>query len=60
VSVLLLVRDIPKGLPWTKIRVVLADDHQQKITTVRRALGEGFEVVGVAEDGKKPSMLFLR
>ena len=36
-----------------KIRVVLADDHQQMIAIVRRTLGEGFEVVGVAEDGKQ-------
>lgn len=36
-----------------KIRVVLADDHQQMIAIVRRTLGEGFEVVGVVEDGKQ-------
>jgi DNA-binding NarL/FixJ family response regulator len=36
-----------------KIRVVLADDHQQMIEVVRRTLGEGFEVVGVAEDGRQ-------
>ena len=36
-----------------KIRVVLADDHQQMIAIVRRTLGEGFEVVGAVEDGKQ-------
>jgi DNA-binding NarL/FixJ family response regulator len=36
-----------------KIRVVLADDHQQMMAIVRRTLGEGFEVVGVVEDGKQ-------
>ena len=36
-----------------KIRVVLADDHQQMIAIVRRTLGEEFEVVGAVEDGKK-------
>jgi DNA-binding NarL/FixJ family response regulator len=36
-----------------KIRVVLADDHQQMIATVRQTLGEEFEVVGAAEGGKQ-------
>jgi DNA-binding NarL/FixJ family response regulator len=36
-----------------KIRVVLADDHQQMIATVRETLGEEFEVVGAVEDGKQ-------
>jgi DNA-binding NarL/FixJ family response regulator len=36
-----------------KIRVVLADDHQQMIAIVRGTLGEGFEVVGAVEDGKQ-------
>ena len=36
-----------------KIRVVLADDHQQMIAIVRRTLGEGFEVVGAVEDGRQ-------
>jgi DNA-binding NarL/FixJ family response regulator len=36
-----------------KIRVVLADDHQQMIAIVRRTLGEEFEVVGAVEDGKQ-------
>lgn len=33
--------------------MVLADDHQQMIAIVRQTLGEEFEVVGVAEDGKQ-------
>jgi DNA-binding NarL/FixJ family response regulator len=37
----------------SKIRVVLADDHQQMIATVRQTLGEQFEVVGAVEDGKQ-------
>jgi DNA-binding NarL/FixJ family response regulator len=36
-----------------KIRVVLADDHQQMIAIVRQTLGEEFEVVGAVEDGKQ-------
>lgn len=36
-----------------KIRVVLADDHQQMVAIVRRTLGEEFEVVGSVEDGKQ-------
>jgi len=36
-----------------KIRVVLADDHQQMIAIVRRTLGEEFEVVCAVEDGKQ-------
>lgn len=36
-----------------KIRVVLADDHQQMIARVRQTLGEEFEVVGAVEDGKQ-------
>jgi DNA-binding NarL/FixJ family response regulator len=36
-----------------KIRVVLADDHQQTIARVRQTLGEEFEVVGAVEDGKQ-------
>ena len=36
-----------------KIRVVLADDHQQMIAIVRQTLGEEFEIVGAVEDGKQ-------
>jgi DNA-binding NarL/FixJ family response regulator len=36
-----------------KIRVVLADDHQQMIAMVRQTLGKEFEVVGAVEDGKQ-------
>ena len=40
-------------VPRFKIRVVLADDHQQMIAIVRQTLGEEFEVVGAVEDGKQ-------
>jgi DNA-binding NarL/FixJ family response regulator len=36
-----------------KIRVVLADDHQEVIARVRRTLGEDFEVIGAVEDGNQ-------
>jgi DNA-binding NarL/FixJ family response regulator len=36
-----------------KIRVVLADDHQQMITMVRQTFGEEFEVLAAAEDGEQ-------
>jgi DNA-binding NarL/FixJ family response regulator len=44
----------------SKIRVVLADDHQQMIATVRRTLGEQFEVVSAVEDGKQAVDAVLR
>jgi DNA-binding NarL/FixJ family response regulator len=37
----------------SKVRVVLADDHQQMLAIVRQTLGEEFEVVGTAGDGKQ-------
>ena len=37
----------------SKIRVVVADEHQQMIAIVRQTLGEEFEVVGAVEDGKQ-------
>jgi DNA-binding NarL/FixJ family response regulator len=47
-------------VPWIswwiavrKIRVVLADDHQQMIVMVRQTLGEAFEVISAVEDGKQ-------
>jgi DNA-binding NarL/FixJ family response regulator len=43
-----------------KIRVVLADDYQQMIATMRRTLGEQFEVVGAAENGKQAVDAVLR
>ena len=43
-----------------KIRVVLADDHQQMIAKVRQTLGEEFEVVGAVEDGKQAVNAVLR
>ena len=42
-----------EGIAVDKIRVVLADDHQQMIAIVRQTLGEEFEVVGAVEDGKQ-------
>jgi DNA-binding NarL/FixJ family response regulator len=38
---------------FSKIRVVLADDHPQMIATVRETRGDQFEVVGTAENGKQ-------
>jgi DNA-binding NarL/FixJ family response regulator len=43
-----------------KIRVVLADDHQQMIATVRQTLGGEFEVVSAVEDGKQAVDAVLR
>jgi DNA-binding NarL/FixJ family response regulator len=48
---------------WTavcKIRVVLADDHQQMIAIVGQTLGEQFEVVSAVEDGKQAVDAVLR
>jgi DNA-binding NarL/FixJ family response regulator len=42
----------PEGVAVDKIRVVLADDHQQMILIIRATLGEEFEVVGAVEDGQ--------
>ena len=36
-----------------KIRVVLADDQQAVITSVRRTLDEDFEIVDTVEDGQQ-------
>ena len=36
-----------------KIRVVLADNHQEVIARVRRTLGEEFEVISAVEDGNQ-------
>ena len=52
-SVLVFVLDIPEWIAVAKIRVVLADDHQQMLAIVRQTLGEEFEVVGGVEDGKQ-------
>jgi DNA-binding NarL/FixJ family response regulator len=41
------------GAALGKIRVVLADDYQPMIATVRRTLGEQFEVVSAVGDGKQ-------
>jgi DNA-binding NarL/FixJ family response regulator len=43
-----------------KIRVVLADDYQQMIATVCHTLGDEFEVVGTAENGKQAVDAVLR
>jgi DNA-binding NarL/FixJ family response regulator len=37
----------------TKVRVVLADDHQAVLARVRRTLAGEFEVVATAEDGNQ-------
>ena len=36
-----------------KIRVVLADDHQSVLETVRKTLDESFEVIAAVEDGQQ-------
>jgi DNA-binding NarL/FixJ family response regulator len=36
-----------------KIRVVLADNHQEVVARVRRTLGEDFDVIGTVEDGNQ-------
>jgi len=36
-----------------KIRVVLADDHQSLLETVRKTLEESFEVIAAVEDGQQ-------
>ena len=54
------VVDIPEGIAVAKIRVVLADDHQQMIAIVRQTLGEEFEIVGAVEDGKQAVNSVLR
>jgi len=35
------------------IRVVLADDNRALLTDIATRLGEGFEIVGMAEDGEE-------
>jgi DNA-binding NarL/FixJ family response regulator len=37
----------------SKIRVVLADDHQQMLAKVCQTLGQQFEVVGAVGDGRQ-------
>jgi DNA-binding NarL/FixJ family response regulator len=36
-----------------KIRIVLADDHREMVAVVRSTLGEDFEIVAAAEDGRQ-------
>jgi len=57
VSVLLEISD---RIAVAKISVVLADDNQQMIAMVRRTLGEEFEIVGTADDGKEAIDAVLR
>ena len=44
----------------SKIRVVLADDHRQMIAIVLQTLGDQFEVVSAAENGKQAVDAVLR
>lgn len=37
----------------SKIRVVLADDHQPMVAKVREIIGQEFEVLGTAENGNQ-------
>ncbi|WP_157467800.1 hypothetical protein [Edaphobacter aggregans] len=48
-----------EGVPVTKTRVVLADDHQSMIAKVRETLGEEFEIIGTAENGDRAIDLVL-
>jgi DNA-binding NarL/FixJ family response regulator len=40
-------------VPKTKIRIVLADDHQALLARVRRVLAEDYEVIGTVENGSQ-------
>lgn len=42
-----------RGIPVEKIRVVLADDHQELIAMVRGILGDEFEVLDAVENGSQ-------
>ena len=42
-----------KVIPAAAIRVVLADDNRPLLTEIATRLGEGFEIVGTAEDGEE-------
>ena len=37
----------------SKIRLVLADDHQEILATIRQALDENFEIIDAVQDGQK-------
>jgi DNA-binding NarL/FixJ family response regulator len=43
----------PKGICVDKIRLVLADDHREVMGKVRGILGDEFEVVETAENGRQ-------
>ncbi len=42
-----------EGIAVDKIRVVLADDHREVMTKVRGVLGDGYEILGTAENGQQ-------
>src|SRR5882757_1059949 len=42
-----------EGIAVDKIRVVLADDHLEVIARIRAILGDEFEVIEAAENGKQ-------
>jgi len=44
---------MPEETPVSKIRIVLADDHQEMMTIVRSMLGDRFEIVAAVEDGRR-------
>jgi DNA-binding NarL/FixJ family response regulator len=56
----LLLTDTNERVPATKIRVVLADDHQAVAARVRRVLCDEFEVVAAVEDGRQAIDAVLR
>jgi two-component system response regulator DegU len=42
-----------EAIPVAAIRVVLADDNKALLTEIATRLGEGFEVIGTAQDGEE-------
>ena len=42
-----------EGIDVDKIRVVLADDHREVIAKIRGILGDDFEVIEAAENGRQ-------
>jgi DNA-binding NarL/FixJ family response regulator len=45
------ISELAEGITVDKIRVVLADDHQEVIAKVRGVLGDEYEVLETAENG---------
>ena len=45
--------EMPEESMVSKVRIVLADDHQEMVAIVRSTLGEDFEIVAAVEDGRR-------